>query len=252
VFAFLLLCGVALASGVLARREWFGGGLVILWAFASLRSARHIPLYAVVAAPVVASEIAAWWASKAHRSKRRSLTAVLWDAGMELGQSRRLGIWAAALAALALLLAAPMSPIHDFPSSFPVLAVSQNLDRLAPPARMPRIFTSDQWGDYLIFRLYPRQRVFFDGRSDFYGPSLGADYKELMAAGDRWPELQAQYQFEIALLPLDWPLRRLLERDPGWNLVYRDKVAVLFVRRPEAKSGALKKNALAAECRSEG
>jgi len=73
-----------------------------------------------------------------------------------------------------------------------------------------------------------------------------------MAAGDRWPQLQAQYQFEIALLPLDWPLRRLLERDPGWNLVYRDKVAVLFVRRPEAKSGALKKNALAAECRSEG
>ncbi len=36
------------------------------------------------------------------------------------------------------------------------------------------IFTFDQWGDYLIYRLYPRTRVFIDGRSDFYGAAFEA------------------------------------------------------------------------------
>src|ERR1035441_7117100 len=32
-----------------------------------------------------------------------------------------------------------------------------------------RIFTNDEWGDYLIYRLYPGHQVYVDGRSDFYG-----------------------------------------------------------------------------------
>ena len=59
-------------------------------------------------------------------------------------------------------------------------AVERNLQQLAPAAAMPRILTSDQWADYLIFRLYPQQRVFFDGRSDFFGPAIGSDYRKLL------------------------------------------------------------------------
>jgi len=247
VFAFLLIGGVALASRALARREWFSGGLVLLWALAALRSARHVPLYAVAAAPVVASEISAWWASLAARSGLQSLARVFWVSGQELGRSRRMGLWAPTLAALAVWLAAPSTPVSDFPEAgFPVAAVAHTMDRLAPPGQMPRILTSDQWGDYLIFHLYPRQRVFFDGRSDFYGPVLGADYKELMGAGRRWPEILAHFGFEVALLPFDWPLGSILERDPEWQLVYRDKVAGVLVRRP----GGVKKNAAGAECRT--
>ena len=32
-----------------------------------------------------------------------------------------------------------------------------------------RLLTTDQWGDYIIYCFYPRQKVFMDGRSDFYG-----------------------------------------------------------------------------------
>lgn len=254
VFAFFLLAGVALASRALSRREWYSGGLVLLWAFAALRSARHVPLYAAAAAPVVASELSVWWGSAAARSRRQSLVRVFWDSGQELGQSRRLGFWTPLLAALAVWLAAPSPPMSDFPAArFPVAAVAHTLDRLAPPDRPPRILTSDQWGDYLIFRLYPRQRVFFDGRSDFYGPMLGADYKELMGAGHRWPELFARYAFEVALLPCDWPLASVLERDPDWELLYRDGVALVFLRRPGTAPGSgVKKNGSAAECKADG
>jgi hypothetical protein len=111
---------------------------------------------------------------------------------------------------------------------------------------MPRILTSDQWADYLIYRLYPRQRVFFDGRSDFYGPAIGSDYVVLLSAGRNWRSLLDRYGFQLALLPLDWPLGSVLEADPDWGLVYRDAVSILLVR----KGSGLKEMAQTAEvCR---
>jgi hypothetical protein len=40
----------------------------------------------------------------------------------------------------------------------------------------------------------------------------------------------ARYGFSVALLPLDWPLGRILEREPGWRVMYRDRQAVLLER----------------------
>jgi hypothetical protein len=78
------------------------------------------------------------------------------------------------------------APSVGFPERvFPVLAVERNLQRLAPAAAMPRVLTSDQWADYLIYRLYPQQRVFFDGRSDFFDPAIGSDYASCSPASVR-------------------------------------------------------------------
>jgi hypothetical protein len=123
------------------------------------------------------------------------------------------------------------APGAGFPDTvFPVRAVERNIRQLTPPAAMPRILTSDQWADYLIYRLYPRQRVFFDGRSDFFGPAIGSDYRQLLAGQSSWRELLDRYQFDLALLPRDWPLSASLDREPGWRLAYRDSVAVLYAR----------------------
>jgi hypothetical protein len=35
-----------------------------------------------------------------------------------------------------------------------------------------RIFTTDQWAGYLIYHNYPQQRVFLDGRTNYYGPKM--------------------------------------------------------------------------------
>lgn len=227
VFAVLLLAGVALASVALRRGARFESGLVLLWAMAALRSARHIPLFALAAAPVIAAACATWLGGSAARSSPGSVTRVFWESGQDLGRSRLLSPWAAVFGALALLLTLGHTPISDFPDKrFPVAAVSRHRDCLAAA----RILTSDQWGDYLIFRFYPRQRVFFDGRSDFYGPTIGANYQILLTAGRGWSEVMDRYRFDVALLPLDWPLARVLELDPHWQLLDRDGVAELLVR----------------------
>jgi hypothetical protein len=111
-----------------------------------------------------------------------------------------------------------------------VAAVTQNSGVLSSAGA--RVLTSDQWGDYLIYRLYPRARVFFDGRSDFYGDTIGDDYRVLLLAGRSSREVMARYGFTAALLPLDWPLGQILEHDPDWRVAYRDGQAVLLVRSP--------------------
>jgi hypothetical protein len=231
IFALLLLAGVAVAARV-RRPQWFEASLVLGCGFAALRSARYIPWFAVVAAPPIASCVAGWWARRAEQSPARSPLRVLWESSHALGERWHVTVWMPLLGALAVLAVLPAGGLADFPEQFfPVLAVSRNSSLASSGAA--RILTSDQWGDYLIYRLYPRARVFYDGRSDFYGDAIGEDYRVLLLAGRRSREVMARYGFTVALLPLDWPLGQILERDPDWRVAYRDRQAVLLVRSAE-------------------
>jgi hypothetical protein len=184
-----------------------------------------VPFFAIAAAPVLASGAAAYWERLAARSGRRSPLRIFQDLAQELGQRPRASLWLP-LSAVAVM---ALAPAVTFPEPvFPVTAVERNLFLLAPPATMPRVLTSDQWADYLIYRLSPRQRVFFDGRSDFFGPAIGSDYRKLLSGEKPWRELIGRYRFDLALLPHDWALSTALEREPGWRKVYEDRVAVIY------------------------
>jgi hypothetical protein len=222
VFGLMLLSAAALAL----RGPRFEGMLALVWGFAALRSARHIPFFAIAAAPVIAAGAAALW----REAEPRPAWRLWWRIGQDLGRGGAT-LWTAVVALWVIAATASPASAVEFPAwRFPARAVDANAQWLVPAGAMPRILTSDQWADYLIYRLYPRQRVFFDGRSDFYGPALGADYRELLDAGPGWRETLARYRFERALLPRDWPLATMLDREPGWRCVYQDQVASLFVR----------------------
>jgi len=225
VFALLLLATVALVP----ETGRFEALLVLVWGFLSLRSARHVPFFAIAAAPVLASRAAAYWVRVASRAGNRSPLRICWELAQEYGMRPRASLWLP-LSAAVVMLAVPGTGFPD--TVFPVRAVEGNRLLLTPPAAMPRILTSDQWADYLIYRLYPAQRVFFDGRSDFFGPAIGTDYCKLMAGEKSWRGLLERYRFDLALLPHAWALSTALDGEPGWRKVYEDPVAVLFARSP--------------------
>jgi hypothetical protein len=102
---------------------------------------------------------------------------------------------------------------------------------------MPRIFTSDQWGDYLTYRFYPRIRVFVDGRSDLFGPTLGKEYIHAAGGHYEWEQVLNRYRIDLAMVPIDWPLAELLKRSAGWRLVKDDGFAILFERRTLVLTG---------------
>ena len=179
----------------------------------------------VRSSPAVADAAAAWWRERAAASQAGTPLRILWETACDLARSRAVSLWL--VAGTIALAAATQCP--GFPEGrFPVRAVEANLERMAAENRTPRILTSDQWADYLIYRLYPRQRVFFDGRSDFYGPQMAEDYRALLNGAPGWRQALKSYGFDAALLPRDWPLSGMLDRERGWRRVYEDRSAVWF------------------------
>jgi hypothetical protein len=129
-----------------------------------------------------------------------------------------------------LALSVPFLPIpwpQDFPEQiFPTRMVHQYGSLIWGS----RVLTSDQWGDYLIYT-NPQQKVFVDGRSDFYGPELGDQYLHLAAGRWDWAETMAKYRFDAALLPTELGIVQILKLQPDWRVVEDDGKRILLVRR---------------------
>jgi hypothetical protein len=202
-FELLLVAALLVAGTLLARRRVADALLVIFWAHLALTSVRHVPVFVVVNAPLVAVEISRLWEGTVRRSSAKLVAGVM------------------------LLTPADRWP-SDFPDArFPTALTRSESTRLISA----RVFTSDQWGDYLIYHGWPEQKVFIDGRSDFYGPAIGNDYVRLMEARPGWANLFRKYEIEVALVPREWPLAELLGKDPAWRRIREDGLGVLYERR---------------------
>jgi len=185
-------------------------------------------LYAAVATPLIAAGISAGWKSWADRLPKKSVVRILEQMSADTTPAfRRSSVWPVVALVVVMFLDAPLKWPRDFPSeTFPTALVDGN----APLLQSGRLLTTDQWGDYIIFRFYPRAKVFVDGRSDFYGPSIGNDYIHLLHAGYGWRALLDRYRFQVALLPVDLPVTTVLKQDADWRVVADDHRAVVLER----------------------
>jgi hypothetical protein len=94
------------------------------------------------------------------------------------------------------------------------------------------VFSTDTWGGYLIYRMYPQRKVVIDDRHDFYGSDRVRQYLILTQGENGWRSVLKDWQIRTALLPADSTLTNLLlELPQEWRMVYEDKVAVVFVKR---------------------
>jgi len=94
-----------------------------------------------------------------------------------------------------------------------------------------RIFTDDEWGDYLIWSLYPSHKVFVDGRSDFYGHDFEERYIDVLNVKYNWEKILGRFGVDTILLPISAPLAGALKESSRWRLVFDDGVALVFRSR---------------------
>jgi hypothetical protein len=211
--------------------------LILFWAQAALASVRHVPIFVIVATPILAGQLGQAWSDWTRGKSRSSVIGIFRDLGAEFAsKSMRATIWAPVMVfALVMSLSSASGDTwpDDFPKfKFPVDLFNRYSALLAPATGpVPRIFTSDEWGDYLTYRFYPRMRIFLDGRSDLFGPALGKEYVKLASGSHEWEQLLDRYGIEIAVVPVEWPLAELLKRSPSWRLVRDDGVGILFEHR---------------------
>jgi hypothetical protein len=100
------------------------------------------------------------------------------------------------------------------------------------------IFNNYDIGAYLIYYLYPRERVFVDNRPEAYPGAFFTDtYARIQEGEEGWRHALREYRFESLVVTrrtFSVPARAFLEaraRDPLWAAVYADSRIVIFVRR---------------------
>lgn len=233
-YEILLLAGVAALPWLLRRKEFYPCCVILLWAHESLASVRHVPLYCLASCPFAASWIQDSWNKWLRSCGPGSLLRAF--QGINLSWRpwcRGCTVWPLLLClSLAATAGRQSGSSISFPSNkFPVNLLERNSYRFTSVKGTPwRVFSSDQWSDYLIFQLYPSVRVFFDGRSDFFAPWRGKSYQELMGGEMDSPAILDREGVEWALLPKDWPLTGLLRGSSQWRIADADDQAVLFER----------------------
>lgn len=229
---FLLL--ILLSIFLLSRpgRRVSGGDILVVcaWTGMGLISMRNIPLYALLAAPVLAESAALWTKAIPWLNRMEKL-----DTRLVRVEKRGSGwVWAVAIILAAGLL------LHDgvkldltqqgnifLPEVFPVQAV----DHLETEPIEGNGFNYFPWGGYLLYRNYPERRVFIDGQTDFYGEALTRQYEQVITAADGWQTILDQYQVKWAMIPPTTDLAATMRETPGWENVYQDETAVIYVRR---------------------
>ncbi len=226
-FEILLFAGIALVAWLLSRKQVAPALLILAWAHAALTSQRHIPIFGFVIGPMLAQEATRLWDLWTDAAKPRSALSILNSLANDHTPGLRRLSFFAPLAVL-LLGCLPLTWPADFPEGkFPSAISSKNADLIASA----RIFTTDSWADYLTFHFYPRQKIFVDGRSDFFGQKISEDYMQILKGQYGWDTLMKRYDLNAALVPSQSPIASLLRVNAGWSLVDEDSQAVLFRRQ---------------------
>lgn len=205
-----------------------------MWAHAALLAARNIPIFAIVTAPAAAAVLQAsldrageWnlaaWARRAAEKFNRLAAAT--------EEKEAVGRWhlvsALGIALVAAVIWAPHPP-KKFRAEFDPDAYPAGALAMLRSDASARIFTNDEWGDYLIWSLYPTNRVFVDGRSDFYGDAFEEKYVDVLNVKTGWEKTLARFGVDTILLPPDAPLTGALKESSRWRVVYDDGISLVF------------------------
>jgi hypothetical protein len=219
--------------------------LVLGWLHLGLISGRNIPIFALVAAPCTAQaavEIARRLRVPAIPGWLSTTIEKLRAADMEFSMMDRLprihlaSIFVILFLASAVVRGTGVGRLHAaFPADrYPVKAMQQ----LPAGSLAGRVFTDDEWGDYLIYSRYPEQKVFIDGRFDFYGAGLTQEYLDIRDGKHDWEKRLRKHGVDAVLLPVASHLSSTLKESGRWIPVYDDGVAILFhTRERQARRG---------------
>ncbi len=231
-----LLAALGFSRRRLALEE---GALLIVATAAALYAIRNIPLFAILTAPVLVAQLEAL-PSPLERPgmtiarigawlRKRGATAAAGDARRHPGVAAALVVVALGCIAASQWRAGqvPLGAAFD-PTQMPVAAA--DYARANPP--VGNMFNSFRWGGYLLHRLWPQQRVFIDGQTDFFGDEIVHQYLTVVTLGDGWEEVLDRYRVGWVIFETDSALVRKLKSTSGWVAAYEDPLATVLIRAP--------------------
>lgn len=103
------------------------------------------------------------------------------------------------------------------------------MDYMAREPLSGPLLNAYDWGGFVIWRLWPEQRTYVDGRTDLFGDEVLEEYLSLWRAEDGWKRTMEQRGFETVLLERRAPLVQLLLAE-GWIPRYLDADAAVLTK----------------------
>lgn len=109
------------------------------------------------------------------------------------------------------------------------------------------IFNSFDNGSYLDYRLYPKEKVFVDGRPEAYPSKFFQNiYIPMQMTTENFNEVDKIYNFNLIIFPhtdqTPWGEKFLIEitKNKNWNLVFLDPSSVVFIKTSSNPASAEK------------
>ncbi|MGA8502771.1 MAG: hypothetical protein WB683_14555 [Candidatus Sulfotelmatobacter sp.] len=187
--------------------------LLLVSLYAALVSIRLIPLFVLIAVPLITTRLGEWPRSDGQRPQPVGLS--LFNGLILLAMAAFAGVHIAQI-----IQRQPQVEIERFPAR--AVAFLQK----HPPSG--RIFNHYDWGGYLIWKLYPSIPVFIDGRADLYGQQLFDQFAETYQFKGDWQQTLRRWSIDTVIIPADSPLATGLRSSPGWTVSYEDQQAVVL------------------------
>jgi hypothetical protein len=194
--------------------------LLVVSLYAGLCSIRLMPLFVLIAVPLVSKRLGNW-PRTASPQRPQAAVGTLVNGGIVLAVAVLAGVHVAQV-----IQRQPQAEMERFPAR----AVA--FIKMYSPSG--RIFNHYDWGGYLIWKLYPSAPVFIDGRADLYGQQLFEQFASTYQFKGAWQQPLQQWNIDTVLVPSRSPLATGLRSSPGWTVSYEDSQAVILTMLPPA------------------
>jgi hypothetical protein len=127
----------------------------------------------------------------------------------------------------------PSLDLKTPPYSYPVQALAW----IGSHSWQGNILPNFEWGEFVMWRCYPKCRVSMDGRLEtVYEDSLQKEYFDFLHGRTGWQIFLQKYPHDMILIKRGSRTDSLMRDQQDWRLAYEDGLSVIFLRNQERTS----------------
>lgn len=192
--------------------------------YATLKSSRHMAIFALIAGPLLADYLQNWL-------ETTRFARVFGQPNTTNTTRRAIVFNLILLVPLVACLIKLKSVIYSPPTQRRVGVPLNAVKYVKDNSITGNTFTDPNiWGGYLIWET-PSNPVYIDGRIDMYGDEFVREFLEIISGLRRWQEPFEKYGVDVAIVSTGSIMRLQLQQSPEWQELYNDEMAVVFRRK---------------------
>jgi hypothetical protein len=224
-FTYLLYLLITIFAVSKLRLNIIEALLIVMFTHMALYSVRFIPIFAIISAPIIlkrADELIAKSEGNVWNFLKNRTNNITHVEAASRGH-----IWPIVTILLVVILSLNGKIAYSFDSAIKPADAAAFLNREKLTGNM---FNEREFGDYIIYSLWPKYQVITDGRADVYGEEKMKEYFKVVRIEAGWNQVLSKYNINWIIHNTNSALSTFLLEREDWKIIYADKVASIFVR----------------------